>query len=94
MSKLIQYTWKDIVDIKGVVTAEEFPISGEIEELEGTVYKIDEFYDAVAEKYDVNKDDILTYMVDGIDFDPAGLPWGAEDCGCYIDGVPEWAINS
>lgn len=93
MTKLIQYTQKDIININGVVTAEEFPISGEIE-LEGTVYKIDEFYEAVAEKYGVNKDDILTYMVDNIDFDPTSLPWGAEDCGCYIDGVPEWVINS
>lgn len=92
MSELIKYTWKDIVSINGVITAEEFPICGEIEALEGTVYKIDDFYDAVAEKYGVNRDDILTYMMDGINFNPNNLPWGAEECGCYIDGIPAWAI--
>ena len=87
------YTWKDIVDIDGVITAEEFPISGDTE-CNGKVYKIDEFYQAVAAKYDVDVDDILTYMIDNINFDPSSLPWGAEECGCYIDGIPEWTMSS
>lgn len=53
-------------------------------------YQLDDFYEAVAKKYSVDVDDIKTYMMDDIEFDPRMLPWGAEDCGCYIDGVAEW----
>lgn len=88
------YTWKDIVDINGVCYAEEFPISGEKDGDEDDVYyQLDDFYEAVAKKYGVDTDDIETYMMDGIEFDPRVLPWGAEDCGCYIDGVAEWLIG-
>lgn len=88
------YTWKDIVAINGVCYAEEFPISGEKDGDEDDVYyQLYDFYEAVAEKYGVDVDDIETYMMDGIDFDPRVLPWGAEDCGCYIDGTAEWLIG-
>ena len=30
---------------------------------------------------------------DNISFDPQKMPYGAEDCGCYIDGEPEWCIG-
>lgn len=89
------YTWKDIVDINGVCYAEEFPISGETDGTEDDVYyRLDDFYESVAKKYGVDTDDIETYMMDGIEFDPRVLPWGAEDCGCYIDGVAEWLIEA
>lgn len=81
------YTWKDIVKINGVCYAEEFEISGE---MDGESYRIDEFMELVARKYGVDVDDIQTYMMDDIQFDPATMPWSAESCGCYIDGVPEW----
>lgn len=88
------YTWKDIVDINGVCYAEEFPISGEKDgDEDDAYYRLDDFYEAVAQKYGVDVDDIETYMMDGIEFDPRVLPWGAEDCGCYIDGVAEWLIG-
>lgn len=88
------YTWKDIVDINGVCYAEEFPISGEKDgDEDDAYYQLDDFYEAVAKKYGVDVDDIETYMMDGIEFDPRVLPWGAEDCGCYIDGVAEWLIG-
>ena len=31
--------------------------------------------------------------MDGINFDPFILPYGAEECGCYINGVAEWMIG-
>lgn len=86
-----RHTWKDIVNINGVCYAEELPISGEKDGDEDDVYyQLDDFYEAVAKKYSVDVDDIKTYMMDDIEFDPRMLPWGAEDCGCYIDGVAEW----
>ena len=39
-----------------------------------------------AEKYGVDTDDVETYMMDDIDFDARELPFGAESCGCYING--------
>ena len=89
----MSYTWKDIVNINGTITAEEFPISGHTE-CNGKVYEINDFYQAVAAKYNVDVNDILTYIMDDIDFDPTNLPWGAEECGCYIDGIPEWTIGN
>lgn len=31
-------------------------------------------------------------MMDNIEFDPATVPFGAEACGCYVDGIEEWLI--
>lgn len=86
-----KFIWKDIVNINGKISAEEFPISGEME-LNETCYRIDDFLDAVAKKYQVDSDEIKTYMMDDIDFNPQNLPFGAEDCGCYINNIPEWMI--
>lgn len=82
------YTWKDIVEINGKIYAEEFPISGIMDDK--NTYQIDNFIHAVAEKHGVDTDDVKTYMMDNIDFDPATVPFGAEDCGCYINGQAEW----
>lgn len=88
------YTWRDIVSINGVCYAEEFPISGEKDGCESDVYyQLDDFYDAVAKKYGVDVDDIETYVMNDIEFDPRVFPWGAEECGCYIDGKAEWLIG-
>lgn len=86
-----QYTWKDIVEINGCIHAEEFPISGEMDD-ENT-YQIDDFLDAVAKKYHVSTDDVKTYMMDDIAFDPKTQPYGAEECGCYINGTAEWLLD-
>ena len=56
-------------------------------------YRIDDFMYAVAEKYGCGTDDIKTYMLDDIEFDGKELIFGAEACGCYIDGVAEWLID-
>ena len=82
------YTWKDIVCINGVFYAEEFEISGEMDD--ETHYRIDNFLEAVARKHGVDTDDVMTYMMDNIDFNPQQMPYGAEACGCYINGKPEW----
>ena len=82
-----KFTWRDIVEINGKHYAEEFPISG-LKDGE-SVYQIDDFLDAVGRKYNVEPEKIKTYMMDGIDFDPKELCFGAESCGCYINGVPE-----
>ncbi len=82
-------TWKDIVKIGDNIYAEEFPISGQMDAPD--VYQIDDFFEAVAKKYNVDIDDIQTYMMNDIDFDVSKLPWGAESCGCYIDGIDEVA---
>lgn len=86
-----RYTWKDVVSINGKLLVEEFPISGE---MDGEYYRIEDFLESVAEKYSVNIDDINTYTMDDVDFNPKELKIGAEDCGCYINGVAEWKIES
>ena len=85
-----KFTWRDIVEINGKYYAEEFSISGIMENPDA--YILDDFYTAVAEKYnvDLTKNEIKTYMMDNITFNPTELEFGAEDCGCYIDGEPEW----
>ena len=86
-----KYTWKDIVRINGKLYCEEFPISGEMDDPD--TYRIDDFMKAVAEKHNCDTDDIETYMLDDIEFDGKRLIFGAEDCGCYINGVPEWVTD-
>ena len=85
------FTWKDIVMIDGKVYAEEFPISGRMDDED--VWQIDDFISAVAEKYGVDTDDVETYLMDDIDFDASQLAFGAEECGCYIDGYSELEID-
>lgn len=85
-----KYTWKDVVKVNGKITAEEFEISGVMDD--DDVYQIDDFLKAVAQKYGVDIDDVETYMMDDIDFNPSELPYGAEECGCYINGVAEWLL--
>lgn len=85
-----KYTWKDIVKVNGKITTEEFEISGVMDNK--STYQIDDFFDAVAQKYGVDVDDIETYMMDDIEFNPKELPYGAEACGCYINGVAEWLL--
>ena len=84
-----KYVWKDIVMIDGKAYSEEFEISGETD---SGMYDIDDFLNAVAEKHGCNVDNIKTYMMDDIDFENKGLKFGIEECGCYIDGVPEWEL--
>lgn len=88
---MARYMWRDIVEIKGTIYAEEFPISGQMDAAD--CYVIDSFLDAVAEKHNVNISDIKTYMLDDIVFNPIDMPYGAESCGCYIDGIPEWELS-
>lgn len=83
LNDVSNYVWYDIVSVNGKITAEEFPISGETD---AEFYQIDDFLEAVAKKYGVGSDEVKTYMMDGIDFDPKELPFGAEACGCYKNG--------
>ena len=91
-----KYVWKDIV---GTEKSEKryalsFPISGKIDVVDCTeYYQLDDFYKEAAKQLGVDSSEILTYTMDGIDFDPRTLPWGIQSCGCYIDGVPEWCIE-
>ena len=86
--KECEFIWQDIVEINGKIYAEWFPISGIMSSPEA--YEIDDFLKAVAEKHHVEIDDVKTYMMDNIEFNTEDLPIGAEECGCYIDGEPEW----
>lgn len=90
-----KYTWKDIVRIDDKLYCEEFPISGEMDD--PNTYRIDDFMKAVAEKHNCDTDDIETYMLGMTDVSGeitgTGLEFGAEACGCYIDGVAEWLIT-
>lgn len=86
-----KYTWKDIVNVNGKIYAEEFPISGETD-MDGEFYRIGDFLSSVANKHGVATDDVKTYMMDNIEFDPSTVPYGAEECGCYIDGTAEWLL--
>lgn len=85
-----KYMWKDIVKIGDRLFVEKFPISGEMDG--DTHYRIDEFIEAVANKYSVPIDSVKTYMMDGITVDSAMLQIAIEECGCYINGIPEWNI--
>lgn len=85
-----KYTWKDVVKVNGKISTEEFEISGVMDNED--VYQIDDFLEAVAQKYGVDVDDVETYMIDDIEFNPEELPYGAEACGCYINGVAEWLL--
>ena len=85
---MTKYTWKDIVKIDDMISTEEFPISGEMDGSD--YYDISDFLYAVANKYQVDVGDVKTYMMDDIVFNPELLLFGAEECGCYIDGVAEW----
>lgn len=80
------YEWRDVVEINGVHYAECFEISGEMDD--DTHYQIDDFLNAVARKHNVDVDDIATYMMDDIYFDAYEMPFGADGCGCFIDGEP------
>lgn len=82
-----KFTWRDVVEIDEKYYAEKFPISGLMDSED--VYQIDDFLDSVGRKYNVYPGNIKTYMMDDIDFDPKKLSFGAESCGCYINGVPE-----
>ena len=84
------YEWRDVVEINGKHYCECFPISGEMDD---DAFQLDDFFEAVAEKHGVDIDDIKTYMMDDIHFNPKELEFGAEACGCYINGVPEWCIE-
>lgn len=83
LNDVSNYVWYDIVSVNGKIAAEKFPISGE---MDAEFYQIDDFLKAVAKKYGVGPDEVKTYMMDGIDFDPKELPFGAEACGCYKNG--------
>lgn len=85
-----KYTWKDVVKVNGKISTEEFEISGVMDDED--VYQIDDFLEAVAQKYGVDVDDVETYMMDDIEFNPEELPYGTEACGCYINGVAEWLL--
>lgn len=93
-------TWKDLVRINDKIYAEEFPIENVTDkDKDGCdIYRVDMFMNAVAEKHGCNVNDITTWFMDGDDFDegadmPKGyiksFPFGAEDCGPYINGEPE-----
>lgn len=85
------YEWYDVVEVNGKYYCEIACITGEMDDED--TYQIDDFLEAVAEKHGVDVDDIKTYMMDNIDFDAETLQFGAESCGCYIDGMPEWMNN-
>lgn len=78
-----KFTWKDIVEIRGELHYEEFPISGLMDD-ENT-YQIDEFLDAVGRKYNAYPDLIKTEMMDGLDH----IDVESYDLGCFINGIPE-----
>lgn len=81
------YVWMDVVEINNMHYVEFFEISGK---MDGDAFQIDDFLMQVALKHGVDVDDIKTYVMDNIEFNPDSLAIGAEDCGCYIDGEPEW----
>lgn len=86
-----KYVWKDIVKINDTLTVEEFPISGEMEDT--ATYLIDDFIKSVAAKYGVNESDVTTHMLNHFEVgEDAGLAITTEECGCYINGTPEWEL--
>lgn len=87
------YTWKDLICVNGQVYAEEFPVDCPNE---NEPANCDNFLEHVRKKY--NTDEFKTYTFDGeefapSDYDKSKLPYGAEACGLYINGVAEWLIE-
>lgn len=79
-----EYTWRDLVYVNGKYHVGKFPITGMMDTPEN--YQIDDFLEAVAMKYEVDVEEIQTYMMDGV------LPDGwkrIETLGCYINGDRE-----
>lgn len=93
----LKYTWKDLVYIQGQgVFSEEHSISGEHDDFS---YEIDDFIEASALLHRCSEKDIKLWSIDGDDFAPSNvdtsmLPYGAESCGLYVNGIPEWHIEA
>lgn len=85
------YIWVDIVKVGDIVAPAIHSISGLKDD--DMHYQIDDFIEAVAKEYNVDTDQIKTYMMDNIDFDPSSVSIDVAQCGCYIDGVPEWLVE-
>jgi hypothetical protein len=83
------HIYKDLVCVRGKVYAEEFPISGEMDD--ESVYRIDDFLDAVAKKHHCQPDEVITYLEDvwhfTTDYNVSQLSFGPKECGFYIDGT-------
>lgn len=82
-----EYTWKDIVKIGEEIYFVKAKISGEMDSPD--IYRIDDFIETVAEKYGVDTDDVHLWTMEHFDIPVATVT----DCGCYINGVPEWLLN-
>lgn len=93
----LKYTWKDLVYIQGQgVFSEEHSISGEHDDFS---YEIDDFIEASALLHRCPEEDIRLWSMDGdnfapIDIDTSSLSYGAESCGLYVNGIPEWHIEA
>lgn len=85
------YVWVDIVKVGDIIATAIHPISGIKDD--DMHYQIDDFIEAVAKEYNVDTDQVKTYMMDNIDFDPDSVSIDTTQCGCYIDGVPEWLVE-
>lgn len=81
------FTWKDIVEIRGEYHYEEFPISGLMDDKD--TYQIDEFLDAVGRKYNAYPDLIKTEMMYGLDH----VDVEVFELGCFINGISEKEID-
>lgn len=81
------YEWRDIVEINGKHYAECFEISGTVDK-DGNP-DINDFLDAVANKYCVDVNCIKTFLIDDIDLDSQCHEFDTGACGCYIDGTLE-----
>ncbi len=80
-------TWKDIVLVNGNYYGMEEKISGKRDG--ENIYQCDDFFQAVAERFQCQEDDIKTLMFDGLQvprnvLDEIG--YGEESCGVYLDG--------
>ena len=93
--------WKDLVCINGEVFAEEHQIDNDVDidpDDKQPIFRLDRFFEAVAAKYNCNTDDIRLWTMEGEsfaedanlpdDFYQTQVPFGAESCGAYIDGIP------
>lgn len=81
-------TWKDIVFINGTYYGVEEEISGEKDN--ENIYQCDDFFKAVAEKFQCEEDDIQTLMFDNLNIPKEiikKIGYGEESCGVYIDGL-------
>lgn len=95
---MAKYTWNDVIVVRGRVYFAGEELSTEAaKEARNYTGAPDEFYNKIAERFDVDTDDIKTFTRDGYEKDGSfyiderklceNMNYTVQGCGLYMDGV-------